>query len=81
MTAVDLVKTGPIKLLESRRAALLKWIDEGRNEIDTLRLTIMKKEADAVDMGNEIDEIEIALNVLNDANRSPANAERDDDPE
>ena len=67
MSAELVEKTGPIRLLENRRHALLKWIDEGGQGIFQREEEIKKIRVEGMEMMAELDEIEAALNALNDA--------------
>lgn len=62
--AIDLEKTAPVKILESRRAALIKWIADGQARIKQAEETKAKHQAEAIEMLAEIDELEAALNKL-----------------
>ena len=61
----DREKTEPIKLLENRRKHLIAWIKDGEATIIAADAAIAKAKIDAIAMLAEIDQIEIALNVLN----------------
>lgn len=61
----DREKTGPIVLLENRRAHLIGWIKDGEARIIAADATIATTKIETIAMLAEIDEIEIALNVLN----------------
>ncbi len=68
--SIDIEKTGPIRLLESRRAALIQWLREGQDEIAASEAAIHKNKEEAVEMMAEIDEIETALTALHAAHRA-----------
>jgi len=76
-----LEKTGPIKLLESRRSALIGWMRSAQTEIKDAEDAIERLKRQTIEMIAEIDEIEIALNDLNKANtlRSPKSADGEGD--
>ena len=61
----DREKTEPIKLLENRRKHLIAWIKDGEATIVAADAAKAKAQIDAIAMLAEIDQIEIALNVLN----------------
>ena len=58
-------KTEPIKLLENRRKHLIAWLKDGEATIIAADAAIAKAKVETIAMLAEIDEIEIALNVLN----------------
>lgn len=57
-------KTSAIKLLENRRDHLLKWLKEGDTEIAAAEQLILNRKQVAIEIANEIIEIEAALNHL-----------------
>lgn len=61
----DREKTEPIKLLENRRKHLIAWLKDGEATIIAADAAIAKAKVETIAMLAEIDEIEIALNVLN----------------
>lgn len=72
---IDLEKTAPIKLLENRRDHLIQWLGKGEQEIKDAEDTIKKAKIDAVEMLAEIEEIERALNTLNEAQQKVTDGE------
>jgi hypothetical protein len=64
---IHLEKTRPIQVLESRRLALIGWLKAGQDAIKEADEAIRKHKAEAIEMTDEIAEIERALNVLNEA--------------
>lgn len=60
----DLEKTKPILVLESRRKALIDWLAAGQAAIKTHESEIIKHKQEAIEMLAEVDEIEVALNAL-----------------
>ena len=64
MNLADLEKTRPIRVLESRREQLIKWLADGQNEIKQAEEAIKAHKEQALEMMAEIDEIEAALNAL-----------------
>jgi hypothetical protein len=61
----DREKTEPIKLLENRRKHLIGWLKDGEAEMAKAEQIIKQTRENAIAMLAEIDQIEIALNVLN----------------
>ena len=74
---VDLDKTAPVVLLERRRLALIGWIRDGAKAIEAAEAEIKRHKAETIETAAEIDQIEQALNVLNDAQRRTADAARE----
>lgn len=62
--SVDLEKTQPIILLESRRKALIVWLADGQTQIKINESENTRHKQQAIEMLAEIDEIEAALKVL-----------------
>lgn len=60
----DLEKTAPIRLLENRREHLAKWLKEGDAVIAAAEQTILNTKQTAIEIANEVAEIEAALNAL-----------------
>lgn len=67
--AEDIEKTGPVKLLEGRRKALLKWLAEGQAAIEGCEADIKQHKEQAIEMVAEMAEIEDALKALYTAER------------
>jgi hypothetical protein len=61
---VDITKTRPIVVLESRRDALTKWLAKGQHDIKEAEALIRRHKEEAIEMVAEIDEIDAALNDL-----------------
>lgn len=57
-------KSSPVRLLESRRLALIKWIGDGEATIANCEAVAQSTKEQTVEMLKEIDEIEIALKTL-----------------
>jgi septal ring factor EnvC (AmiA/AmiB activator) len=64
---IHLEKTRPVVVLESRRASLLKWIEEGKAETKRLEEEIAQNNRDEHEMKAELDQIEAALTLLQSA--------------
>lgn len=62
--SLDLEKTQPIILLESRRKALIEWLAKGQTDIKNNESEIIRHKQEAIEMLAEIEEIEVALKVL-----------------
>lgn len=67
--AEHLEKTAPVILLENRRQHLTKWISDSEQEIIGCEKTVKDIKARILEMLNEIDQIERALNALHGANK------------
>lgn len=74
---IHLEKTKPIQVLESRRQALIGWLREGQDSIKTAEEDIKRHKAEAIEMTEEIAEIEKALNLLNGVSEESPNESRD----
>jgi septal ring factor EnvC (AmiA/AmiB activator) len=61
---IDIDKTRPIRVLDSRRDALVKWLADGQKAIKEAEQSIIKHKQEAIEMVAEIDEIDAALNDL-----------------
>lgn len=64
MSAVDIEKTAPIKILENRLDHLRKWLEESKVDIERAQASIVENRNQAVELSDEIIQIEAALNAL-----------------
>jgi dsDNA-binding SOS-regulon protein len=60
----EITKTRPIRVLESRREACVRWLAENRDAIETAEKTIRDKQELMIELVAEIDEIDATLNDL-----------------
>lgn len=66
-----LEKTAPVLLLENRREHLQKWLKEGDAEIAVAEQLIIERKQRAIEIANEIIEIEAALKTLQNIAQEP----------
>lgn len=70
---VSLEKTAPIILLENRRAHLIQWTKDGDRDIAEAEELIRSRKQRAIEIADELIQIETALNALHAAHDKELN--------